>query len=52
VVLDALAARALDLAEARSELLDQRRLADTRLARNPDNRALAVARDVPRAVQP
>ena len=50
--IDALAACTRDLAEARNELLDQRRLADTRLARNPDNRALAAARDVPRAAQP
>ena len=49
VVLDALATRTRDVAEARNELLDQRRLADTRLPRNPDNRALAGVRDVPRA---
>ena len=52
VVLDALAARAGDVAEAGDEVLDQRRLADTRFAGNPDDRALAAARDVPGAAQP
>ena len=49
VVLDALAAGDSDISKRGDEVFDERRLADTRLAGDPDNRALAAARDVPGA---
>ena len=42
VLLHALAARAGDVAEARDEVLDQRGLADSRLARDPDHASSAA----------
>ena len=52
VVLHALAARTSDVAEARDEMFDQRRLADAGFAGNPDHRSLAAARDIPGAAKP
>ena len=48
VVLHALAARDGDVSEARHEVLDQRGLADARLAGDPDHRPLAAAGLAPR----
>ena len=47
VLIDALAADAKNIAETRNEMLDQRRLADTRLAGNPDDPAFAGACEHP-----
>ena len=52
VVLHALAVCTNNIAEARNEMLDQRRLADARFAGNPDNRAAAAARKIPGAAKP
>ena len=47
VLIDALAADAKNIAETGNEMLDQRRLADTRLAGNPHDPAFARAREIP-----
>ena len=52
VLLDALPAGAGDPAQSRNEVIDERRLADARVARNPDNRALPGAREIPGGFQP
>ena len=49
VMLHALAARDSNVAKRGDEVFDERRLADTRFAGDPDDRAFSAARHVPRA---